>query len=185
MSKASACATAASHRGITPRHHTAASHRGITPRHGPQGSLVQYRPGVRGPLRVGGSRCGGKGGAGGGREGEVWLRGRDRDARACMRVSSGSGGARVLRTRLDVDDSPHVWASTRPARLVYLTRATASAWPSRVALACSDRALGLGVVGCAIPCATRHMAQRREEGLARGRRSVVALRIPILLTVLG
>ena len=85
---------------------------------------------------------------------------------------------------LDVDDSPHVWASIRPARLVYLTR-TASAWPSRVALACSDRALGLAVVGCAIPCATRHVAQRREEGLARGRRSVVALRIPTLLTVLG
>ena len=85
---------------------------------------------------------------------------------------------------LDVDDSPHVWASIRPARLVYLTR-TASAWPSRVALACSDRALGLGVVGCAIPCATRHVAQRREEGLAHGRRSVVALRIPMLLTGLG
>ena len=86
---------------------------------------------------------------------------------------------------LDVDDSPHVWASIRPACLVYLTRATASAWPSRVALACSDRALGLGVVGCAIPCATRHVAQRREEGLAHGRRSVVALRIPMLLTGLG
>ena len=47
------------------------------------------------------------------------------------------------------------WAPS-PLVLVYLTRATASAWASHVALACSDRALRLDVVGCAIPCAARH-----------------------------